>query len=86
MQVGLELEVVSKDERDLIQGRAELEALLTQQRSAQAAHVQSPPSTSVPQDSSQVLSHSVPLFSASCCQRLIRLQLLWHAMPMSPHA
>ncbi len=54
MQVGLELEVVSKDERDLIQGRAELEALLTQQRSAQAARVQSPPSTSVPQDSSQV--------------------------------
>ncbi len=46
IQVGLELEVVSKDERDLIQGRAELEALLTQQRSAQAARVQSPPSTS----------------------------------------
>ena len=52
--MGVELEVVSKDERDLIQGRAELEALLTQQRSAQAARVQSPPSTSIPQDSSQV--------------------------------
>ena len=59
--MGLELEVVSKDERDLIQGRAELEALLTQQRSAQAASVRSPPSTSTPQDSSQVCLRSVQL-------------------------
>ena len=56
MQVGLELELVSKDERELSQSRAELEALLTQQRSAQAARVQSPPSTSTQQAIPQVSS------------------------------
>ena len=56
MQVGCELELMSKDERELAQSRAELAALLTQQRSVQAATVQSPPSTSDAQDSMQVLS------------------------------
>ena len=54
--MGLELELVSKDERELTQSRAELEALLTQQRSAQAARVQSPPSTSMQQAIPQVPS------------------------------
>lgn len=47
--------MVSKDERELTQSRAELEALLTQQRSASAATVQSEPSTSSQNDSNKVL-------------------------------
>lgn len=46
MQVGADLELVSKDDRELQQSKAELEALLLQQRSAQASSVDSPPSTS----------------------------------------
>lgn len=47
-QVGADLELVSKDERELSQSRAELEALIRQQRSAQASSAESPPSTSSP--------------------------------------
>ena len=61
MQVGSELELMSKDERELAQSRAELAALLTQQRSVQAATVQSQPSTSDAQDSMQVLSLKSPM-------------------------
>ena len=48
VQVGSDLELVSKDERELEASRAELEALILQQRSAQASNVDSPPSTSFP--------------------------------------
>ncbi len=81
MQVGSELELVSRDERELAQSRAELAALLTQQRSVQAATVQSQASTSDAQDSMQVLSlknqmpytaaarHTVLHYSSRCqCQ------------------
>ncbi|CAL8466123.1 g5659 [Coccomyxa elongata] len=46
--VGSDLELVSKDERELETSRAELQALILQQRSAQASSVESPPSTSSP--------------------------------------
>ena len=75
IQVGLELEMISKDERDLTQSRAELEALLTQQRSAEAARVQSPPSTSTstPQDSNQVsIMLHVTLLSLISLSALLR--------------
>ena len=48
LQVGTELELVSKDERELESSRAELEALLTQQRSAHASSADCSPSTSSP--------------------------------------
>lgn len=44
--MGSDLELVSKDERELQDSRAELEALLQQHRSPQAATADSPPSTS----------------------------------------
>jgi hypothetical protein len=45
-QVGADLELVSKDERELQESKAELEALLLQQRSTQGSTAESPPSTS----------------------------------------
>ena len=67
MQVGSELEIVSRDKRELAQSRAELAALLTQQRSVQAVTVQSSPSTSDAPNSTQVLSmrHALPDPAAS---------------------
>ena len=61
MQVGSELELMSKDERELAASRAELAALLTQQRSVQAATVQSQPSTSDAQHGVQVHSLKSPM-------------------------
>ena len=87
-QVGSELELVSRDERELVQSRAELAALLTQQRSVQAATVQSPPSTSDAQDSMQVLSKRSSLpYKVSICHTVLhhvssgRCQCVDHVHP-----